>query len=128
MLDPATPERSDRCHPAEDRLVAAFRAAARPNLERVMTDNGSGFVSRQFKALCRSARNPARPHPPVQPADERKSRALHPDQLSHEKRQASPLSQQRRSRRRWLTLYLHFYNFHRAHSSLSYNPPISRLR
>lgn len=30
-------------------------------------------------------------------------------------------------RRRWLLPYLHFYNVHRRHSSLAYNPPISRL-
>jgi hypothetical protein len=30
-------------------------------------------------------------------------------------------------RRRWLTPYVHFYNFHPAHSSLAYNPPVSRL-
>src|SRR6185369_11894024 len=30
-------------------------------------------------------------------------------------------------RKRWLTPYLHFYNYHRAHSALEYNPPISRL-
>ncbi len=27
----------------------------------------------------------------------------------------------------WLARYLHFYNFHRAHSALAYNAPISRL-
>ena len=30
-------------------------------------------------------------------------------------------------RKQWLTPYLHFYNNHRAHSALAYNPPISRL-
>ena len=30
-------------------------------------------------------------------------------------------------RRRWLAPYMHFYNYHRAHSALGYNPPISRL-
>jgi transposase InsO family protein len=30
-------------------------------------------------------------------------------------------------RQRWLRPFLHFYNFHRAHSALAYNPPISRL-
>jgi len=30
-------------------------------------------------------------------------------------------------RKRWLTPYVHFYNYHRAHSALGYNPPISRL-
>ncbi len=30
-------------------------------------------------------------------------------------------------RRRWLTPYLHFYNYHRAHSAVAYNPPISCL-
>jgi len=30
-------------------------------------------------------------------------------------------------REHWLSPYLHFYNFHRAHSALSYNAPISRL-
>lgn len=29
-------------------------------------------------------------------------------------------------RRRWLGPYMHFYNFHRAHASLAYNPPVSR--
>jgi len=28
---------------------------------------------------------------------------------------------------RRLTAYVHFYNYDRAHSSLAYNPPISRL-
>jgi hypothetical protein len=30
-------------------------------------------------------------------------------------------------RRSWLKPFLHFYNFHRAHSALAYNPPFSRL-
>ncbi|HUP43909.1 MAG TPA: integrase core domain-containing protein, partial [Thermoanaerobaculia bacterium] len=30
-------------------------------------------------------------------------------------------------RRQFLLSYLHFYNNHRAHSALGYNPPISRL-
>ncbi|HKO54406.1 MAG TPA: IS481 family transposase, partial [Thermoanaerobaculia bacterium] len=30
-------------------------------------------------------------------------------------------------RKRWLPPYLHFYNHHRAHSALAYNPPVSRL-
>ena len=30
-------------------------------------------------------------------------------------------------RLRWLQPYLHFYNFHRAHSALACNAPVSRL-
>ena len=30
-------------------------------------------------------------------------------------------------RARWLTAYVHFYNYHRAHTAIDYNPPISRL-
>lgn len=30
-------------------------------------------------------------------------------------------------RKRWLTPYMHFYNYHRAHSSLGDNLPISRV-
>lgn len=30
-------------------------------------------------------------------------------------------------RRQWLDPYLHFFNYHRAHSSLGDQPPISRL-
>jgi len=30
-------------------------------------------------------------------------------------------------RRRWLAPSMHFYNDHRAHSALGYNPPVSRL-
>ena len=30
-------------------------------------------------------------------------------------------------RKQWLTPYVYFYNYQRAHSALGYNPPVSRL-
>jgi transposase InsO family protein len=36
-------------------------------------------------------------------------------------------AQRSAQRKRWLMPYTHYYNHHREHSSLGYNPPISRL-
>lgn len=94
-------------------------------VERVMTDNGSAFVSRAFRGLCAAlnARHiRIRPYTPrTNGKAERFIQTLLREWAYRFEYQSSA------ERKRWLTPYLHFYNYHRAHSSLSYNPPISRL-
>jgi transposase InsO family protein len=94
-------------------------------VERVMTDNGSAFVSRQFTALCRSLQIRHVRIRPYTPRTNGKAERFIQTLLREWAYRFSYNSSE--ERRRWLEPYLHFYNFHRAHTSLSYNPPISRL-
>ena len=94
-------------------------------VERVMTDNGSAFLSRAFRRLCvaLNARHiRTRPYTPrTNGKAERFIQTLLREWAYRFQYDSSA------ERKRWLTPYIHFYNYHRAHSSLSYNPPISRL-
>lgn len=94
-------------------------------VERVMTDNGSAFLSHRFAALCRSLEIRHVRIRPYTPRTNGKAERFIQTLLREWAYRFSYNSSE--ERRRWLTPYLHFYNFHRAHSSLSYNPPISRL-
>ena len=90
-----------------------------------MTDNGSAFVSQQFTALCRTLQiRHVRIRPYTPRTNGKAERFIQTLLREWTYRFAYNSSEERR---RWLTPYLHFYNFHRSHSSLSYNPPISRL-
>ena len=62
-------------------LVRALRWFRRlgVRVERVMTDNGSGYVSRLFRKACRMLRLRPPPHPALHAQDQRQGRALHPD-------------------------------------------------
>jgi len=90
-----------------------------------MTDNGSAFLSTAFKQLCaalgiRHIR--IRPYTPrTNGKAERFIQTLLREWAYRFKYESSE------ERKHWLIPYLHFYNVHRAHSSLAYNPPISRL-
>ncbi|HVE70540.1 MAG TPA: DDE-type integrase/transposase/recombinase [Thermoanaerobaculia bacterium] len=48
-------------------------------IERVMTDNGSVFVSRAFAERCKSLGVRHKAHPAVHPANERQGGAIHSD-------------------------------------------------
>ena len=94
-------------------------------VERVMTDNGSAYVSYRFRDLCQSINIRhvrIRPHRPQ--TNGKVERFIQTMLREWAYRFSYDSSEERK---RWLTPYLHFYNFHRAHSALSYNPPISRL-
>jgi len=94
-------------------------------VERVMTDNGSAFRSRRFRRLCVALNTRhirTRPYTPrTNGKAERFIQTLLREWAYRFQYDSSA------ERKRWLTPYLHFYNYHRAHSSLSYNPPVSRL-
>jgi transposase InsO family protein len=94
-------------------------------IERVMTDNGSAFVSYRFRDLCQSTNVRhlrIRPHTPQ--TNGKVERVIQTLLREWAYRFCYRSSEERKS---WLVPYLHFYNFHRAHSALSYNAPISRL-
>lgn len=94
-------------------------------VERVMTDNGFCFVSYRFRDLCQTMKIRhlrTRPHTPK--TNGKVERFIQTLLREWAYRFSYSSSEERR---RWLEPYLHFYNFHRAHSALSYNAPISRL-
>lgn len=94
-------------------------------VERVMTDNGPAFVSAQFKAVCAELNiRHLRIRPYTPRTNGKAERFIQTLLREWAYRFAYSNSQERR---RWLTPYMHFYNYHRAHSSLGYYPPISRL-
>lgn len=92
---------------------------------RILTDNGSAFVSRDFKRLCHSLgirHSRIRPYrPQTNGKVERMIQTLLREWAYRFSYRTST------QRKRWLEPFLHFYNVHRAHSALNYNPPISRL-
>lgn len=94
-------------------------------IERVMTDNGSAFVSRQFGQLCSDASIKHKRTRPYTPKTNGKVERFIQTLLREWAYRFSYESSV--ERKQWLTPYLHFYNYHRAHSALAYNPPISRL-
>jgi transposase len=94
-------------------------------VEAAITDNGSAYKSHRFAEFCRS-RNikhlRIRPHRPQTNGKVERFIQTLLREWAYRFAYSSSIERQR-----WLAPYLHFYNFHRAHSALSYNPPISRL-
>ncbi len=107
------------------RNAVAWFAQQKMIIERVMTDNGSAFVSRQFTDLCASMRIKHKRIRPYTPKTNGKAERFIQTLLREWAYRFS--YETSNERRRWLTPYLHFYNYHRAHSAVAYNPPISRL-
>ena len=94
-------------------------------IERVMTDNGSAFISGQFGKLCADAGIKHKRTRPYTPRTNGKVERFIQTLLREWAYRFSYASSAERGQ--WLIPYLHFYNYHRAHSALAYNPPISRL-
>jgi transposase InsO family protein len=94
-------------------------------VERVMTDNGSPFISTAFQQLCAASGIRHLRTKPYTPRTNGKVERLIQTLLREWAYRFTYQSSQ--ERRRWLSPYMHFYNCHRAHSALGYNPPISRL-
>jgi len=117
----------ERSEAASGFLANAVSWFAKQNVrvERVMTDNGSAFVSRQFRERCDALGVRHKRTRPYTPRTNGKAERFIQTLLREwAYRFAYDSSAERK---RWLTPYLHFYNYHRAHSALGYNPPVSRL-
>ncbi len=117
----------ERSEAASSFLVRAVAWFARQNIrvERVMTDNGSAFVSRRFTALLAAMNiKHVRIRPYTPRTNGKVERFIQTLLREWAYRFAYDSSAERK---RWLAPYVHFYNYHRAHSALAYNPPVSRL-
>jgi transposase InsO family protein len=117
-------ERSDVAARFLNEAVAWF-ARREVRVERLMTDNGSPFLGRAFRDACTAleiAHKRTRPYTPR--TNGKVERFIQTLLREWAYRFAYSSSAERQ---RSLAPYLHFYNHHRAHSSLGDNPPISRL-
>jgi len=107
------------------RNAVAWFARMNVRIERVMTDNGSPFRSRAWRHLCVSMNvRHIRTRPYTPRTNGKVERFIQTLLREWAYRFIYESSAERKS---WLAPYMHFYNYHRAHSALNYNPPISRL-
>ena len=106
------------------RALAWFRARG-VMVQRILSDNGSAYISRVFAALCRRLRVLHRRTRPRRPQTNGKAERLIRTML-HEWAYVRPFHTSS-ERTRALFLWLHYYNHHRPHRALNGEPPISRL-
>ena len=123
-VDILADERSETASTFLNRAVDWF-AQQKVKVERVMTDNGSAFLAKEFAATCARLSVRHKRTRPYTPRTNGKAERFIQTLLREWAYRFSYESSE--ERKRWLTPYLHFYNYHRAHSALEYNPPISRL-
>ena len=105
--------------------AVAWFALQNVRVERVMTDNGSAFLSNDWKHLCARLEISHKRTRPYTPRTNGKAERFIQTLLREWAYRFSYDTSD--ERKHWLKPYLHFYNYHRAHTSLDYNPPISRL-
>ena len=84
-------------------------------VERVMSDNGSAYVSYRFRDLCQAINIRYLRIKPHRPQTNGKVEWFIQTMLREWAYRFSSNSSE--ERKQWLEPYLHFYNFHRAHSS-----------
>jgi transposase InsO family protein len=106
------------------RAIAWF-AARGITIERVLTDNGSCYRSRQWLATCARFSVTAKRTKPYRPQTNGKVERYHRTLLT-EWAYARPYSSER-ARVAALHRWLHIYNHHRTHTALGGHPPISRV-
>ena len=105
--------------------VAYYRSLGIP-VERVMTDNGSCYRSPAFARACRDLGLKHLRTRPYTPRTHGKAERFIQTALREWAYARAYESSQQRAQH--LPLWLHAYNWHRPHSSLKAQPPISRLR
>ena len=95
-------------------------------IERVMTDNGSAYVSRAFRQACARLRiRHLRTKPYTPRTNGKAERFIQTCLREWAYAEAYSTSAQRTIA---LNHWLHHYNWHRPHSALQSSPPISHLR
>ena len=107
------------------REAAAYYASLDVRIDRVMTDNGTGYRSKAFAAACaelgvRHVRT--RPYTPRTNGKAERFVQTSLRKWAHARPYVS--SAQRQAA---LQPFLHHYNWHRPHSALDRRPPISRI-
>ena len=105
--------------------ATAWYAERGVKVRRVMTDNGSGYVSKVFAGACKSLRQRHLRTRPYTPKTNGKAERL-VQTLLREWAYAQPYPHSR-IRTAALRPWLRYYNEHRPHAGLNSLPPISRL-
>lgn len=106
------------------RAVSWFAQRGAP-IKALLTDNGSAYLSYEFAAASRALDIHHRRTRPYTPRTNGKAERVIQTLLREWAYRFTFNSSAERSN--LLSPYLHFYNNHRAHSALDYNPPLSRL-
>jgi transposase len=94
-------------------------------IRRVLTDNGAGYKSRRVAGVCRTWQLRHRFTRPYTPRTNGKAERFIQTLLREWAYAAAYPSSARRTAT--LPHWLHYYNWHRRHSALNGQPPISRL-
>jgi transposase InsO family protein len=105
--------------------AVAYYATFGVRIRRVMTDNGSCYLSKAFQQACARLRLRHLRTRPYTPRTNGKAERF----IQSAMREWAYAHAYRRSAERTATLplWLHRYNWHRPHHSIGLNPPISRL-
>ena len=114
-----------RVLPQRQRALAWYRARGIV-CQRVLTDNGSGYVSRVFRHACQAAglrHLRTRPHTPRTNGKAERFVQTLLREWAYARRYAT--SQERRAT---LRPRVRYYNRERPYASLGYQPPLTRLR
>ena len=106
------------------RLVAYYRRLD-IKIARVLTDNGTCFRAKRFRAACRRLRIKHSFTRPYRPQTNGKAERFIQTAL-REWAYVRTYQNDRERTKAWLP-WLHHYNWHRPHASLDYQPPIRRL-
>ena len=105
-------------------LDIAAHAGLGIRFSRVLTDNGSPYVSRRFKSLCCRLGLKHRRIRPYTPRTSGKAERFIQTVLREWAYAYSYTSSEERAQ--YLVPWIQQYNWHRPHASLNYHPPISR--
>ena len=107
------------------KAAVAYYQSLAITVERVMTDNGSCYRSKDFAAACRSLKiRHIRIKPYTPKTNGKAERFIQTAMREWAYARAYQTSEQRGAK---LPAWLHSYNWHRPHSSLNAKPPISRI-
>lgn len=119
-----TDERGENCAQFL-REAVAYYANLSVRIDRVMTDNGSGYVSKAFRAACSALGIRHVRTRPYTPKTNGKAERFVQTSL-REWAYARPYESSAQ-REAALQPFLHRYNWHRPHSALNRQPPMSRI-
>lgn len=119
-----TDERGENCAQFL-REAVAYYAKLSVRIDRVMTDNGSGYVSKAFRAACSALGIRHVRTRPYTPKTNGKAERFVQTSL-REWAYARPYESSAQ-REAALQPFLHRYNWHRPHSALNHQPPMSRI-